>query len=71
MNQQSGIGGYRAGAMPPNVKKILAGSVQADNLPPKVDMRKFLSAVETQIGNSCVANALTGAYEYLANRALG
>jgi C1A family cysteine protease len=71
MNQQSGIGGYRAGAMPHNVQKIIAGSVEVDNLPPKVDMRKFLSPVETQIGNSCVANALTGAYEYLANRALG
>ena len=30
-----------------------------------------MTDVETQVGNSCVANAFVGAYEYLAKRDLG
>ena len=61
------LGGYR----PPvkasaNTKKYLADKIK--NLPPKVDLRKFMTAVEEQVGSSCVANALTGAYEYIAKR---
>lgn len=61
------IGGYR----PPievsaDTKKYLAGKIKS--LPPKVDLRKFMTAVEEQVGSSCVANALTGAYEYIAKR---
>ena len=60
------IGGYRAGAVPPDVKRKLAGKF--DNLPPKVDLREHLTEVEEQVGMSCVANAFAGAYEYLAKR---
>ena len=61
------LGGYR----PPvkvsdDIKKYLAGKIKS--LPPKVDLRKFMTAVEEQVGSSCVANALTGAYEYIAKR---
>ncbi|MCU0325991.1 MAG: C1 family peptidase [Spirosomaceae bacterium] len=63
------IGGYRAGAVPPDAKKK---TVEKNNeLPQKVDLRKFMTSVELQVGNSCVANAFAGAYEYLAKRQLG
>ena len=59
------IGGYIA----PD-KKSKAGfykaTLKASNLPPKVDLRPMMTAVENQeeIG-SCTANATAGAYEYL------
>jgi C1A family cysteine protease len=62
------IGGYRAGAVPDDVQKR---STKKRNLPSKVDLRKFLTSIEVQVGNSCVANAMAGAYEYLAKRELG
>ena len=65
----SRIGGYLAGKMPANAKKRIAKSSRA--LPQKVDLRKFLTSIEEQVGNSCVANAMAGAYEYLAKRELG
>lgn len=60
------IGGYLAGAIPADVKRKVAGKL--DKLPPKVDLREHLTEVEMQVGNSCVANAFAGAYEYLAKR---
>lgn len=63
------IGGYRAGARPDNVTYKKAGKI--NNLPQKVDLRKFMTSVEEQVGNSCVANAFAGAYEYLAMRQNG
>ncbi len=63
------IGGYLAGAVPPNAKRKTIKKNK--NLPPKVDLRKFLTSIEEQVGNSCVANAFAGAYEYLAKRQLG
>lgn len=63
------IGGYRAGTIPADVKKKTAGKY--DKLPSKVDLREHLTEVEMQVGNSCVANAFAGAYEYLAKRTLG
>jgi hypothetical protein len=60
------IGGYLAGAIPANVKKKEAGKLKS--IPPKVDLREHLTEVEMQVGNSCVANAFAGAYEYLAKR---
>lgn len=59
------IGGYIA----PD-KKSSAGfykaTLKASKLPPKVDLRSMMTAVESQgeIG-SCTANATAGAYEYL------
>lgn len=44
----------------------------AKNLPPRVDLRPFMTEVESQGDtNSCVANAVAGAYEYLLKRHLG
>ncbi len=60
------IGGYRAGAIPANVNRKESGKF--DQLPSKVDLREHLTEVEMQVGNSCVANAFAGAYEYLAKR---
>ncbi|AFK05026.1 peptidase C1A papain [Emticicia oligotrophica DSM 17448] len=66
---QNKIGGYRAGAIPADVKKKSSGKF--DKLPSKVDLREHLTEVEMQVGNSCVANAFAGAYEYLAKRTNG
>lgn len=45
-----------------------AGS--ADGLPSRVDLRKYCTPVEDQSeSNSCCANAVAGAYEYLATKA--
>lgn len=63
------IGGYLAGKGPGNAKKKIVKNKK--KLPTKVDLRKFLTSIEEQVGNSCVANALAGAYEYLAKRELG
>lgn len=42
----------------------------APGCPQKVDLRPYMSAVEDQRqSNSCAANAVAGAYEYLATRA--
>jgi len=44
-------------------------SVAPGSVPPKVDLRKYMSEVEHQAQtNSCCANAVAGAYEYLLNR---
>lgn len=61
--------GYRAGKVPENATRKTAKSYQ--NLPQKVDLRKYMTPVEHQVGNSCVANAFAGAYEYLAKRQNG
>lgn len=65
----SRIGGYKAGRVPDDAIRKVAKVHK--NLPQKVDLRKFLTPVEEQVGNSCVANAFAGAYEYLAKREHG
>jgi len=65
------IGGYRPGQKPENTKYHQQARFQQEQLPPKVDLRQHMSEVEEQVGNSCVANAFVGAYEYLAKRELG
>ena len=65
------IGGCRVGAVPADAKRRKVGRSAAAPLPPKVDLRPYLTDVEEQVGNSCVANACAGAYEYLAKRNLG
>lgn len=69
--RHEGIGGYRAGAVPPQAKRRRIERFANEQLPPQVDLRPFLTKVEEQVGNSCVANAFAGAYEYLAKRSLG
>ncbi|MEB3338412.1 MAG: C1 family peptidase [Leptolyngbyaceae bacterium] len=71
MNLQSRIGGYNPGKRPDDAKLHEIGRFQDKELPPKVDLRKYMTDVEAQVGNSCVANAFVGAYEYLAKRDLG
>ncbi|CAF1440317.1 unnamed protein product [Adineta steineri] len=45
---------------------------QPSQLPPKVDLRPWMTKVEDQSdANSCTANALAGIYEYLNNRDTG
>ncbi|MGG6237442.1 C1 family peptidase [Nodosilinea sp. AN01ver1] len=65
------IGGYQAGQKPDHVKYHQAGRFEQEQLPPRVDLRHHMTEVEEQVGNSCVANAFVGAYEYLAKRDLG
>jgi C1A family cysteine protease len=66
------VGGYRPDKKNPHDKTYQASQLSSDSLPPKVDLRSFMSPVENQENsNSCTANAMAGAYEYLANRLKG
>ena len=72
--KQIKLGGYISskGKKPPKSKKYQAERFQTKDLPPRVDLRPHLTCVEDQSAvSSCTANALAGAYEYLAKRALG
>ncbi|BAZ31976.1 hypothetical protein NIES4074_44490 [Cylindrospermum sp. NIES-4074] len=70
--KQFKIGGYRPDPVDPNDKKYSAGRFQEEQLPPRVDLRSYMTTVEQQGElNSCAANAMAGAYEYLAIRQLG
>lgn len=61
------VSGYRAGSKRDGAQSYRASSAQ--KLPPKVDLRSYMTRVEDQSElNSCVANAVVGAYEYLAKR---
>ncbi|MBD1935753.1 C1 family peptidase [Microcoleus sp. FACHB-68] len=57
---------------PPKSKHYTASRFSASELPIRVDLRHYLTKVEDQ-GQvaSCTANAIAGAYEYLAKRAMG
>ncbi len=70
--RQLKVGGYKPDHHDPTDKKYGVGRYQAEDLPPRVDLRSFLTPVESQGDlNSCTANAMAGAYEYLATRQLG
>lgn len=62
--------GYRAMAAREDAPKYQAGiSVKYAKLPNKVDLRPMMTAVEDQgQTNSCVANAVAGAWEYWIKR---
>jgi len=63
------ISGYMYAAPNPNTKQYQAS---AKKLPAKVDLRQYMTAVENQgAASSCTANAVAGAYEYLAKRHTG
>lgn len=52
-------------------KKYAASRFQSNQLPPKVDLRsKFTDIEEQGDTNSCTANAVAGAYEYILKRHL-
>ncbi|MDX1904479.1 MAG: C1 family peptidase [Thermonemataceae bacterium] len=71
MNKDNRIGGYRAGKSNTDAKRKSTKKYEDTALPKVVDLRKYMTPVEEQVGNSCVANAFAGAYEYLAKRTLG
>jgi uncharacterized tellurite resistance protein B-like protein len=63
------VSGYRFAAPKPGTRVWQAGN---QRLPPRVDLRPFLTDVENQGDtNSCAANAVAGAYEYLVKRHMG
>ena len=70
VGQQFKLGGYRPEKQNSQDKKYSANRDRP--LPPKADLRSYMTPVENQgNSNSCTANAVAGAYEYLANRLLG
>ncbi|MBW4694306.1 MAG: C1 family peptidase [Lyngbya sp. HA4199-MV5] len=65
------LGSYRPDKRNPN-DKTYKSSRSADDLPSTVDLRPYMTPVENQgNSNSCTANAMAGAYEYLAKRVKG
>ncbi|MBW0117246.1 C1 family peptidase [Pseudonocardia abyssalis] len=65
------LSGYRQQEPPADAKRF-AGRRSASGLPPKVDLREWMTEVEDQgQTNTCTANATAGAYEYLMKRHLG
>lgn len=65
------LGGYRPEKQDSDDKKYSASRDRREPLPSKIDLRPYLTPVENQGDtNSCTANAMAGAYEYLANRLL-
>ena len=66
------ISGYKAGKPANTAKKYGSKRFINKELPTKVDLRKQMTRVEAQGStNSCVANAVAGAYEYLMKQHLG
>lgn len=64
--------GYRKGTIDPSAKKYGAKRFGSAQLPPKVDLRPKFTEIEVQgETNSCTANAVAGAYEYILKRHLG
>jgi hypothetical protein len=66
------LGSYRPDKKNPNDKTFQPSQFSPANLPPKVDLRPYMTPVENQgASSSCTANAMAGAYEYLMNRVKG
>ena len=66
------VSGYRYAAPRSDAKRYAASTSRGKALPPKVDLRSFMTPVEDQGRlSSCVANAVAGAYEYLVKRHRG
>ena len=66
------VSGYRyVTANPGSVDYIPSDTIRNAKLPRKVDLRPYLTPVEDQQNaNSCSANAIAGAYEYLIKKHL-
>ncbi|QJY47470.1 C1 family peptidase [Pseudonocardia broussonetiae] len=65
------LSGYQYQEPPADAKRFSAGR-PSGGLPPKVDLREWMTTVEDQgQTNTCTANATAGAYEYLMKRHLG
>jgi C1A family cysteine protease len=66
------VSGYRSAAPASGSTQYVAKKYSQSNLPARVDLRSYLTEIENQSQtNSCVANAVAGAYEYLVKRHLG
>ncbi|MCP5493924.1 MAG: C1 family peptidase [Leptospiraceae bacterium] len=66
------VSGYVPGYATENYEVYEPGELADGKLPRKVDLRKYMTEVENQAAaNSCTANGVAGAYEYLAKRHLG
>ncbi len=66
------VKGYQYAPPKASARRYVAGSSRLSRLPPKVDLRPFMTAIENQAAtNSCAANATAGAYEYLVKRHMG
>jgi C1A family cysteine protease len=66
------ISGYKMRKPPPCAKKYSSTRFASKSLPSKVDLRKHMTEIEVQGGtNSCTANAVAGAYEYLIQKHQG
>ena len=66
------VKGYQYAPPKASARRYVAGSSKLSRLPPKVDLRPFMTAIEDQQAtNSCAANAAAGAYEYLVKRHMG
>ncbi|MDD1617234.1 MAG: peptidase C1A papain [Methylococcaceae bacterium NSP1-2] len=60
---QRSVKGYKSAKPNADTKKYSENRYKESELPPKVDLRKHLTAVEDQgQTSSCVANAVAGAY---------
>jgi hypothetical protein len=69
--QRFKLGGYRPEAQSSKDPKYSAHD-RSDPCPSAIDLRPYMTPVENQgNSNSCTANAMAGAYEYLANRLNG
>jgi C1A family cysteine protease len=66
------VAGYKFKQTNPEAQPYEPGErMQGVELPPKVDLRPWMTSVENQGElNSCTANAIAGAYEYLVKRHL-
>lgn len=68
-SRELNAGGYKYADPRFDAKKYAASRYGVDSLPKKVDLRKYMSHVEDQEEmNSCTANAVAGAYEYLVRK---
>jgi hypothetical protein len=66
------VSGYKYAAPKLGSKSYTGERLGATALPPKVDLRQYMTKVEDQENtNSCTANAVAGAYEYLVKRYMG
>lgn len=69
---QRKLSGYKRPTAAWSGQRFSASRVSAARLPPRVDLRSQMTPVENQSEtNSCVANAVAGAYEYLVKQHRG
>jgi len=66
------VSGYKFSKVKLGSAKMASNKYGNSQLPQRVDLRSYMTNIESQGGlNSCVANAVAGAYEYLVKRHKG